>query len=61
MVTSGGGKATQRWRGGGTNHLIYKTDYENVLNKQGIQPIFCNNCKWSLTFKNCITIYGGKK
>ena len=20
----------------------------------GIQPIFCNNCKWKVTFKNCI-------
>ena len=22
----------------------------------GIQPMFSNNCKWKLTFKNCVTI-----
>ena len=20
---------------------------------QGIQPVFCKNCKWNITFKNC--------
>ena len=24
---------------------------------QEIQPIFCNNCKWSVTFKNYIKIF----
>ena len=23
---------------------------------RGIQPMFCNNCKWKVTFKNCIKI-----
>ena len=23
---------------------------------QGLQPTFCNNCKWSVTFKTCIKI-----
>ena len=27
----------------------------------GIQPIFCNNCKWKVTFKKCIKIFLVKK
>ena len=27
----------------------------------GTEPIFCNNRKWSVTFKNCIKIYMEEK
>ena len=38
--------------GSGRHTLPCKIGYKDVLNKQGIQPIFCNNCKWGGTFKN---------
>ena len=31
-----------------------KTDSRMYCMTQGIYPIFCKNCKWKVTFKNCI-------
>ena len=31
-----------------------KTGLRMYCPKWQIQPIFCNNCKWKVTFKNCI-------
>ena len=31
-----------------------KTGLRMYCSKGQIQPIFCNNCKWKVTFKNCI-------
>ena len=36
---------------------MYKARYKDILYNTGIQPIFCNSCKWSITFKNYELLY----
>ena len=55
-ITSGGG-------GGGRDNIGVeeweiqiigcKIGSRMYCTTRGIEPIFCNNCKWSVTFKNC--------
>ena len=35
-----------------------KTGFKDVLYDMGniVNALFCNNCKWKVTFKNCIRI-----
>ena len=37
--------------------ITYKTNYKDILYNMGIQPIFYNDNKWSITFKDCETLY----
>ena len=37
--------------------LRYKVSQKDILCTQGIQPIFYNNYKWSIIFKNCESLY----
>ena len=37
-----------------TNHRV---DFKECCTMRGLQLIFCNNCKWSVTFTNCIKIF----
>ena len=32
--------------------IVYKISYKNALYNAGAQPIFYNNYKWNITFKN---------
>ena len=33
-----------------------KTGSRMYCTTRGTEPIFCNNCKWKVTFTNCIKI-----
>ena len=35
----------------------YKIGSRIYCTTRGIEPIFCNNCKWKVTFKNCILFF----
>lgn len=35
---------------GGTNHWVLR-QAKDILYHRGIQPIVCNSCKWTVTFK----------
>ena len=55
MVTSLGnvGMAIQGWQSGRYKLLAIRLQ-ECILQRHGIESIFCNSCKWSATFKNCV-------
>ena len=36
--------------------MEYKTGLRVDYTTWAIEPIFCNNCKWKVTFQNCIKI-----
>lgn len=38
-----------------------KTDLRMYFTTWGMQPIFCHNCIWKATFKNCIKIFFQKR
>ena len=48
VFSSGGGGARWEW-GGGMCKLVGLRQAT-----RGMQPIFCTNCKWKITFKHCI-------
>lgn len=39
----------------------YKTGLQGCTVQHGIQSMFCNNCKWSITFTNYLKIYMEEK
>ena len=41
--------------------MEYKTGLRVDYTTWAIEPIFCNNCKWKVTFQNCIKIIAIKK
>ena len=41
----------QGWGSGRYKPLGVKTGYKDILYHRGIQPIVCNSCKWTVTFK----------
>lgn len=43
--------------GGQVHTTGYKIGSRVYYITQGIYPIFCNNCKWIVTFKNYIKIF----
>ena len=52
--SSPGGRVIQ---GLGRVHTTgYKTDSRTYCTTWGLEPIFCNNCKWKVTLQNCIKI-----
>ena len=44
----GGGIWGGEWKLQSTGHKI---GYRDVVYNMGKEPIFCNNCKWNVTFK----------
>ena len=45
---------TSDYQQGGTNYRVRDRLKDIHCPTQGIPPIFCNNCKWKVTFKHCI-------
>ena len=41
-----------QWGGSG-RYKLYKIGLRMCCTALGKQPIFCNNCNWKVTFKNC--------
>lgn len=37
--------------------VMYKTNYKDILYNMGIQPVFYNDNKLSIIFKDCETLY----
>ena len=37
--------------------IMYKVSYKDMLYKMKIELIFYNNYKWSISFKNCESLY----
>ena len=42
-------------RAGGAHWWVYTRPKDAVYELE-IEPIFCNNCKWGVSFKNCVKI-----